>query len=51
MEGQMTIFDFMGDYATMTDEEIAKTIEDRVGIKFMKKKGNEYIWKHVQCTS
>lgn len=45
MEGQMTIFDFLGDFSTMTEEEIAKTIEERVGIKFMKKKGNEYIWK------
>ena len=45
MEGQMTIFDFLGDYSTMTDEEIAKTNEERIGIKFMRKKGNEYIWK------
>lgn len=45
MEGQMTIFDFLGDFSTMTEEEIANTIGERVGIKFVKK-GDQYVWKH-----
>lgn len=49
MEGQMTIFDFLGDYSTMTEEEIAKTIEEKVGIKFVKK-DDEYVWKRKGLT-
>lgn len=54
MEGQMTIFDIMGDFATMTDEEITMAINQKLGIQFAKEvlpKGcyrsePAYVWKH-----
>jgi hypothetical protein len=34
MEGQMTIFDFLGDFGNMSEEKLAEAIGSRLGIKF-----------------
>lgn len=49
INGQMSIFDFMGDFGNMTLKEIADAIGWRVGITFTQK-GNEYQWKCKRMT-
>lgn len=44
MEGQMTIFDFLGDYGTLSEEDVVQSIEDKLDIKFIKK-DDQYEWK------
>jgi len=46
MDGQMSIFDFLGEFANMPEEQMAETISQRLGIKFKE----EVLPKGVHCS-
>lgn len=44
MEGQTTIFDYLGDFSTMTEEEMVTIISQRLGIKFKQEQAQDNIY-------
>ena len=45
MDGQLSIFDFLGEFANMTEEEMVETVGNRLGVKFeLEKLPKSHYW-------